>query len=419
VFKYPNGKAERWSGWWQDPSSLWQLDFRDAYTSVGTGTQETTSEGHPWRSISPTSGDVGGNFTTVKKYQEVEGPMSFDLTGTFPLRNSGVRKETYKGPLLPADPSLIVYPTQVDSSDAFLSAKGATAIARCSPTNPVANLSTALGELVKDRLPAVPGMRTWEAKIRTLANAGDEFLNVAFGWAPLISDIKATAKAVAHAQTVLKQFERDAGKVVRRRYAFDTTTDTSTTLVGSGGGPAHGRLPSGDSRNLSEILGVGNVYRTRKTVRSIWFSGAFTYYLPSGYDSRRKLDEISLEAKKVFGLTLTPEVLYNLTPWSWALDWVTNVGDVIKNVTQHTQYGQILRYGYIMETTSVIDTYSWQRTAFGTNCNQNYTVPLLRAVTTVKKRRGASPFGFGVTWSGLTPLQQAIAAALGLTHSRN
>jgi len=46
-------------------------------------------------------------------------------------------------------------------------------------------------------------------------------------------------------------------------------------------------------------------------------------------------------------------------------------------------------------------------------------VPMLFLETNSKKRRGANPFGFGLTWSGLTATQQAIAAALGLTRSRS
>jgi hypothetical protein len=420
VFKYAKGHSERYRGWWDQPASTWQTDWIDDYVTQGTGSQATVSEGHPFRNLNASGADVGGNFFTIRRSLQVDGNNFVKLAGGYPLHDFGVRKCTYNGPLLPIDPATVVYPPQAETSDAGLEVKGATAIARCSPTNSVANLSTALGELVKDHLPAIPGMRTWEAKIRLAANAGDEFLNVVFGWAPLVADIKSTAKAIEKTQRVLRQFERDAGRPVRRRYAFDTTTDTSDALISTGVGPFHGLIqPGGVSRNISELLGAGTVTRKRITTREIWFSGAFTYFLPSGYNSRENIDRISLEAKRVFGLDLTPEVLWNLAPWSWAIDWVGNTGDVIKNITQHTQYGQILRYGYIMETCSVIDKYSWRQTTPGVNQVQKFLVPDLIAVTTTKKRRKANPFGFGLTWEGLTPIQQAIAAALGLTRGRN
>jgi len=37
--------------------------------------------------------------------------------------------------------------------------------------------------------------------------------------------------------------------------------------------------------------------------------------------------------------------------------------------------------------------------------------------TTVKKRIKANPFGFGISWDGLSTTQQAIAAALGITRA--
>jgi hypothetical protein len=46
------------------------------------------------------------------------------------------------------------------------------------------------------------------------------------------------------------------------------------------------------------------------------------------------------------------------------------------------------------------------------------TVPVqpLTMVTETKQRVGANPFGFGLTWDGLSPLQKAIAAAVGITR---
>lgn len=419
------GSATRKSGNWLDfQAGLWTTDFSDKYRSKYYGVQETTSEGHPFRKNKNLVWDVGGPFTTAKHTQEVPDPIWNSLKSVVRSGNSSGTYTVFNGNLLAINPDLVNYPSKQDSSDAVLNAKGATAVARCSPVNPVANLATGLGELAKDGIPSIPGIRTWEVKALAAKNAGHEFLNIVFGWTPLINDIKATAKAVRLAQTVLRQYERDAGKVVRRNYAFDIEeTSTGPVTLSTNGGPYSGVIDGGafdgQSRNLSDILGAGKLEKRSKTVRRIWFSGAFTYHLPTGYNSRKALDRATAEANRVFGLDLTPEVLWNLAPWSWALDWVANAGDVIKNVSQHTQYGLIMRYGYIMENTISMDTYTWTQTTPGVN---QTTVPLaapVHAITNVKKRRGANPFGFGLTWDGLSTTQKAIAAALGLTHSRS
>jgi len=322
---------------------------------------------------------------------------------------------------MPLDVTGLSYPASQESSDTALANYGATAVARCSPTNPVANLSVFLGETLKDGLPSIPGIRGWEKRAQLAAAAGEEFLNVVFGWTPLISDIKSTAKAIAHAKAVMKQFERDAGKVVRRSYVFDTEKSSSgPTLILSNARPDYGYVTGTLSRcNLTYLFDEsGSVFKTTNTVKKRWFSGAFTYHIPGGFTSNPAMDRAALEAKRVFGLDLTPETLYNLTPWSWALDWVSNAGDVLQNITRQSQYGQVMKYGYIMEHIVTTDTYYYSSSApssFGDRAN----VATLSLITETKKRVGANPFGFGLTWDGLSATQKAIAAALGFTHGRN
>jgi len=405
----------------------WRLDMT---LPSFPGTQSTASEGHPWHSRNKPkmTEDIGGDFFTTKSFLTTAKPPTNEETlgkdvsqyvwdSAPPPHPSGQiwNHHKFQGMLLPVNPSGagIGFPPSGHSSDAVLDVKGATAISRCQPTNSLANLSTFIGELIKDGLPSMPGIATWEGKLKAAVLAGDEFLNVVFGWSPLVADIKSTAKAIHHANTVIKQFERDSGKVVRRRYHFDTEKSEDTQKWVSNTRPYYGA----GSTILDQFLGTWDVYRTRKTVRSTWFSGAFTYHLPKGYNSRKAMDRAGTEAKRVFGLELTPEVLWNLTPWSWAIDWVTNAGDVLANVSAWEQYGLVMKYGYVMETTTVTDTYMAVQTAPGSDGRTLYCEPM-HMVTVTKKRRRANPFGFGVSWDGLSALQQAILAALGLSRSR-
>jgi hypothetical protein len=47
---------------------------------------------------------------------------------------------------------------------------------------------------------------------------------------------------------------------------------------------------------------------------------------------------------------------------------------------------------------------------------EGLNAPAISLVSETKVRRKANPFGFGITWAGLSQRQQAIAAALGLTR---
>jgi len=370
-----------------------------------SGLQKTKSEGHPWNRKERPPGDLGGNFWTwrVSNLTKKGGYHSWreSFTGPAWIKTT----IDYNLNCYAINPEAVTSPPDLSSNAIALGSKGTTAIARCSPTNSVADLSVFLGETMKDRLPSIPFLRSLEKRASLAFHAGDEFLNAVFGWAPLVADIKKSATAIQHAQKVIHQFERDAGKQVRRRFTFDTEHSVESTLLGTGIEAWYGSTSSGPA---STYMGQGPLFRTREITRSQWFSGAFTYHLPEGYLG---LGDVVGKADKLFGLELTPSVLWELAPWSWAIDWVTNIGDGISNLSNWSQFGQVLRYGYIMETTSVRDTYTLVTNGPG---GQFVHEPVV-IDTTVKQRQKANPFGFGVTWEGLNPLQLAIAGALGLT----
>ena len=391
---YQNGATVDETYWDYDPPSA-------------VGTQYTESEGHPFRKNNRPDGDIGGPFYTQRcdfssdrkslkqSFSKTYGPWPYDT-------------RTYTGPVLPVSPTGISLPPFNASSNATLDAFGAMAVSLCKPTNSVANAATFLGETVKERLPSLPFLRSLQGDLRLLRNAGDEFLNVAFGWLPIVNDIREHAFAIKHAETVINQFERDAGKQVRRNYRFDTERSKDTTLYASNVSP----WTAGTSTWMADVLGRGNVYRSVETERSRWFSGAFTYHLPTGYDSRSKMLRNALESEKLLGTNLTPETLWELTPWSWAIDWFTNAQDVLSNISDRVQFGLVMKYGYIMETSIVRHIYTYVPT---TDIKPPFDVPLLIVTSVTKKRRQANPFGFGVTWEGLSPFQLAIAGALGLS----
>jgi len=95
------------------------------------------------------------------------------------------------------------------------------------------------------------------------------------------------------------------------------------------------------------------------------------------------------------------------------VDWFSNAGDVINNVTNRTVHSQVLQYGYLMEHTIVKDTYTRPVSSFnnGAPCGSS------TLVTETKKRVRANPYGFGVSWEALSPFQLSILSALGITRS--
>jgi len=377
------------------------------------GTQITVSEGHPFPPPKGSLADVGGEFFSQKSY--VKTPIrNRTLAASFKRFNdfqSVSRKyHGYILPIMPPGPgSTTPWPAALNSSKEALSAIGATAIATCKPDNPIANLSTTLGETFREGIPHLVGSTLWESKIKAAQKAGHEYLNVQFGWLPLLNDISDFVGGVANANAVLAQYERDAGGVVRRSFGFPSTYTSSEEVVS-------GTTASVVGTGANILSGATGVRTWRREIRRRrWFSGAFTYYLPSGYDSRNEMDRIGLLAKR-FGLDLGPDTVWNLAPWTWAVDWFTNAGDVISNIDSYAIDGSVLRYGYMMENTIVTDTYSMT----GVRDILGNAVPVQPLVleTNTKMRVGADPYGFGVSWEGLSAFQTSILVALGLTKGR-
>jgi len=116
----------------------------------------------------------------------------------------------------------------------------------------------------------------------------------------------------------------------------------------------------------------------------------------------------------LLGWKVTPETLWNIAPWSWAVDWFTNTGDVMTNISNLGKDGLVLQYGYSMSHRL--------REARGVGVfrerGSSNDITLSRTwLSEWKQRMPATPYGFGVDLGGLTPKQIAIVAALGLSKT--
>lgn len=401
------------------------LRWRDGEAPVSSGVvptvvgaQTTVSEGHPWPPKNGQTGDIGGDFLTQKSV--VKGGLPYAALRGYRFVGIGPEgaefyRSTYDGPLYPMDPAQGEFPNVQPSSNSELDMLGATAVARCSPTNSVADLSVALGEMFFGGIPRLIGHASWDVlgrlnwknRASTAKAAGEEYLNYEFGWKPLVSDINKFAEAAAFMDVLIAQYERDSGKLVRRRYQFPSEVATPVTTLLH---PSRQAFPTVGAIHWDEA--GGPLVRTFELVRNRSFSGAFTYHLPSGYDSRNAVARDALLAKKIFGLGLTPDTLWNLAPWSWAVDWFSNAGDVINNISDMATDGLVMHHGYVMEHTIATNTYSLSAT--GTSSIK--VVPDLVYTLEIKVRRRAHPFGFGFKQTDLSTRQQAILVALGLTR---
>lgn len=409
---YSRGEVERWNSSTQKWVSL--LKASQAQPSI-MGSQVTDSESHSWPPPKGNRSDVGGSFFTSKRQAHKPCTMhSFSVLD--PTYTSGpyTKKRINANfdvscPIELNAQNKPLWPTAQNSNTSSLNALGATAISRCAPTSSAVELSTSLGELFREGLPRAIGAHSWEAKTLKAREASGEFLNYEFGWLPVVSDIEGLAHSIKNSDDILKQYDADRGKVIRRQYRFPDEESSSFQILGA-------KFPDGiciDS-GMPEPSLQGVWSKATLTQKRRWFSGAFVYGAPLGINSRSNIADLAAKADKLFGLSLTPDVVWNLTPWSWATDWIFNTGDVLSNLSDFISQGLVMQYGYLMEETIVKVIYSLRGATY-----HGHALDVQDATLTVrtKSRTRANPYGFGVTWDGLTATQGAILAALGITRS--
>lgn len=386
--------------------------FRTRGVDTVTGDDDALAQlrevnSHSWLGYSPF--DTGHPFDTVKE--------EWDLSHTLvDLKSSTSR---YRGPLIPRPHPSLPVKTLFPTVPAFNSSYyGTAAINRTVPNKPVADMANALGELrTVGGIPKVMGtILNLESRTRFARSAGKEYLNSVFGWAPLVKDIESIANAVISADKTIKQYLRDSGMGIRRRYDFPpeyVNLSISNSAGVSSSAPVYG-LGNNDTQSNGGFAVNGKVWQVTNHDRKIWFRGMYTYYLPEGIDPLSKMSLYASLARKLVGARLSPEVLWELQPWSWLVDWVFNIGQILENIEAFQTDGLVMRYGYLMCT----DEVRTETTVVFSNGTLSRLGPVtLRSKVIRKQRIRATPYGFGLDPSTWSPERWAILAALGLTKT--
>jgi hypothetical protein len=281
--------------------------------------------------------------------------------------------------------------------EAQLQVDGTSAIARCEPTRPEASVAQFLGELFRDGLPHIIGSGLLKARTRfLLGSTGDEYLNYEFGWKPMMSDLRQMAHAVTHSHEILKSYAKHADVLTRRGYRFPESTDSYSY--------------EGSDACYVTYFGVAPGSSSRITSSKSWFRGAFKYHIPVQNSVLGRFERWNRLANHLLGISLTPETVWELAPWSWAADWFSNAGDVFHNISAMGLDGLVMQYGYMMNEQKAQSSWNVSEPLNGvTGLN-------LQVKHVQKVRIPATPYGFGISFGDLLGYQQSVIAALGLTR---
>lgn len=300
---------------------------------------------------------------------------------------------------------------------------GPRAIARFSPVKPGVNLAVALGELYRDGLPKFASIGDLQRTLddyRRIQKSAKNYLSYEFGVKPLINDILNLYKTFNTIDSRLRQLVRDNGKPIRRRGVLDYSSSSTLTQLSGGNMTMGNYLPNSFASDqwVPYPLGSDVVLHT-SLYSETWYVGRMRYYLPFSPSNHWDPRLVAVAT----GLDPNLDTLYNLVPWTWLVDWFTNLGEVATNLSQNLEFDLVQDYGFIMRKTSTTLTYDHY--VHGNTHQNNITgatyvsrprrKPVSRVTYETKERVAASPFGFGVSIDELTARQWSILGALGLS----
>lgn len=297
-----------------------------------------------------------------------------------------------------------------------LYAQGNRAIRGSVPDMPQGNLAQFIGEL--KRLPTLPLLLV--LKSRNIRGMGSEYLNFQFGLKPFLDDLAKFYRGLTEATDLLAQYHRDAGKNVRRSRLIEDYAETTSTEVQT---LNSGELVYMPRRNnavnvTSRFIDTSSasVTRVSRLTGTLTFNGAFTYYVPEDADNLLgKVERYRKEAQYLFGSEMTYEVLWELAPWSWLIDWFLDLQSIISTAELMADNSRVLRYGYLSQKLQVETSY----TLTGAKSARTGEVLPASVVTNFLRRHErlrSGPYGFAIT-PELNAQQWAILAALGMTRA--
>lgn len=278
---------------------------------------------------------------------------------------------------------------------------GAEAWNKFKPAKPTLDLGVALAELRE-----YP--RMFDIQLRNLRDAGGLYLNAEFGWKPLLSDIRRFLRLTHNLQRRLTQLARNNGKWVRVGGPVSSERTVLETwdvpIPANLGWPHISPNPTGYFYGARPSTAAGSQY----VESEIWFSGCFRYYMPE-FSQALDISPLNAATRRMYGLNITPSLLWNLMPWSWLVDWFTNVGDIMSNLSD-VGVDLVAKYAYVMGKYRHVA----EQQSTGYYYDNDAVSVSIRRENVVKRRNAANPFGFGLSDKDLSVRQWAILTALGI-----
>lgn len=364
----------------------------------------------------------GGPFDCIKgidgglNFKRLSVPWTYSSNGIYRIKYDGLWGPNW----YPPTPFTLKSGVNFDSNLPDLSSYGPQAYKMYSPVKPKVDMGTFFGEFrelpkmfmdLSRRFSDVWRMRKGHSRFLRPKNAtkadkalAADFLEYTFGWVPFVTSLVDFHHTMYNLAKYTRRILDLNGKWEGRGGRVKDEL-VSEQLIASYGNVSL-TFPS-----LSSIFNSNGWTKIYKRIyRQIWFRGYFRYYIPHIKPKALWQPEIF---KLLLGLNISPSLLWNVTPWSWLIDWFGNVGDILENARDADIFNLVSRNAFLMAKTE---------TRFDFECLR-YTGPILSHEVwtynyTRKQRIHASPYGFGVNFDALSDTQRMILGALAIDFFR-
>lgn len=246
----------------------------------------------------------------------------------------------------------------------------------------------------------------------------DNFLNHEFGWAPFLSDYVKFLRVMHDSAKFIERLARDNGRWVTRRAILknDVVQERVARYYSPGVVPFGFQIQGLCTPiTVDGISCTGYMDLTRVTKTRVWAVGSFRYYRPEFDDNDPSYTGIMNALRRqatLYGLRISPSVVYKVTPWSWAIDWGSRLGSHIERLDDYIVDGIVARKLFVMCTTET----TLVKTSVVNFSTGARTFAFKRQLASKVRKVADSPYGFDRPWASLTPKQLAIAAAVGFTN---
>jgi hypothetical protein len=399
----------------------------------GVWTDDSSGSFHVYTEYEPACLSEGFPFTFPSYEAKGEGDFPGEPVGDrFKVCiTRGYDSSVYYGPIADVRLPPVVDPSYSDFV-LSLNSQGTDFIKRARPGNPTANLFQFVGEL--HEIPRIPRLRY--LGLSTFRDLGEQYLNYEFGWKPFVKDLLDMYRTQKKLEKTLQSLRDNNGLVIRRRDKKRTSTTSSVLCEGSlsvpfghlgatliGGNVAlDGYYVGGPTGcadlDLYSFTGQCDYNYTVYDALTTWNCGNFGYYVPdigsSQWTERAK--------RALFGQNPTPNQLWELIPWSWLIDWFSNVGDILSNLSTNAvdneTWTNCFSMREISRTHEITISTHWDHLtgSYGFDVPAGQSSLTYSRVETNKLRRQASPYGFGLDWPDFDARKILILAALGITR---